>query len=262
MLDDFTTAVDDLVRRAPAEWLTAACETLRRQPATDTIEAVLHRLPDTNNADLVFLMAQVVRLAPRQMSWEALSWSLQSIFFAYHRWRTEEHIELLWSGPAPETQIPARRIDQALYDLIANAKRDILLMTFAAAKIERLTHELVKAIGRSVHVTLILEFEHSSEGQLSFDALKAFPPTLIAAAAVYHWPIERRERNQAGRPGKLHAKVAIVDDAVLISSANLTDDAFSRNLEIGVMSGSQRLHGPLHEHILGLVRSGQLIKVR
>jgi hypothetical protein len=27
-----------------------------------------------------------------------------------------------------------RRIDQALYDLIANAKRDILIVTFAAAK--------------------------------------------------------------------------------------------------------------------------------
>jgi cardiolipin synthase A/B len=41
-----------------------------------------------------------------------------------------------------------------------------------------------------------------------------------------------RERN---RPGKLHAKVAIVDDIALISSANLTDDAFNRNLEVGLL---------------------------
>jgi len=29
--------------------------------------------------------------------------------------------------------------------------------------------------------------------------------------------------------------VAIIDDTILISSANLTDDAFNRNLEVGVL---------------------------
>ena len=29
-----------------------------------------------------------------------------------------------------------------------------------------------------------------------------------------------------------HAKLAVVDDVVLVSSANLTDDAFTRNLEV------------------------------
>jgi cardiolipin synthase len=73
------------------------------------------------------------------------------------------------------------------------------------------------------------------EDHPGYDALKAFPPTLIDCAQVYYGPIERRERNQAGRPGKLHAKVASVDDIALVSSANLTDDACSRNLEVGVM---------------------------
>ena len=49
---------------------------------------------------------------------------------------------------------------------------------------------------------------------------------LIQASEIYQWPVEKRERNQAGRPGKLHAKVAIVDDMALVSSANLTDDAW------------------------------------
>lgn len=262
MPDDFATVVDDLVRKAPAGWLTAVCETLRSLPASAPADVVRQQLPSTNNADLYYLMARIIALASAQMSWEALSWSLQTTFAAYRRWRANEEIELLWSGPAPANQIPARRIDQALYDLIGNAQREILLMTFAAAKISRLADVLLTAINRGVHVKLILEFERSSEGQLSFDALKAFPPALITAAAVYHWPIEKRERNPAGRPGKLHAKVAIVDDMALISSANLTDDAFNRNLEIGVMIGSDRLRGPLTEHILGLVQSGHLIKVR
>lgn len=196
------------------------------------------------------------------MSWEALSWSLQTTLAAYRRWCAEHAVELLWSGPVPTHQIPARRIDQALYDLIGHAQHDILLMTFAAAKIGRLANELLKAIERGVRVRLVLEFKRSSEGQLSFDALRAFPAALIAAATVYHWPLEKRARNQAGRPGKLHAKVAIVDDLLLISSANLTDDAFNRNLEIGVMITDRRLRTSLNEHILDLVRSGQLVKIR
>jgi cardiolipin synthase len=48
-------------------------------------------------------------------------------------------------------------------------------------------------------------------------------------------PLENRELNQFGKPGKLHAKAAIVDDQALLSSANLTDDAFLRNLGLGAL---------------------------
>lgn len=235
MQDDFTTAVQNLIRKAPADWLSSACEALRGFPATATAEFVVSRLPPTNNADLSFLATKAVRQAYGMMSWEALSWTLQTTHATHNRWQADQHIELLWSGPSPTNQIPARRIDQALYDLIANAKHEILLVTFAAAKIERLTGELLKAIQRGVSVRLILEFEQSSEGQLSYDAIKAFPTALTSTAEIYYWPVEKRERNQAGRPGKLHAKVAIADATALISSANLTDDAFNRNLEVGIM---------------------------
>jgi len=112
-----------------------------------------------------------------------------------------------------------------------------------------------------VRTRLVLEFEQSSEGQLGYDALKAFPPDLIDSAEVFHWPAEKRERNQAGRPGKLHAKVAIVDDVSLVSSANLTDDAFNRNLEIGVMLRNGEFQSALVEYLSGLIRCGCLIRL-
>jgi phosphatidylserine/phosphatidylglycerophosphate/cardiolipin synthase-like enzyme len=196
---------------------------------------VIKKLPLTNNADLSFLVGETVRMASNTLSWEALSWTLDSSFEIYQQCLASQRIELLWSGPVPVAQIPARRIDQALYDLIATAKNEILLVTFAASKIQRLVNELVNARHRGVKIRLILEFEQSSEGQLSYDALKAFPESFVQNTEVYCWPLEKRERNPAGRPGKLHAKLAIVDDTVLISSANLTDDAFNRNLEVGVM---------------------------
>jgi cardiolipin synthase A/B len=231
MADDFSVAVENLIRKVPTGWLNSACVALRGFPSAASTEFVLQRLPSTNNADLSFLMAQVVRSAADKMSWDALSWSISTAFGTYHRCQAENRIELLWGGPSPAVGMPARQIDQALYDLIANAKH----VTFAAAQIERLTGELRRAGQSGVKNRLMLEFEESSEGQLSYDALKALPTALIDAAEVYHWPIDKRERNQAGRPGKLHAKFAIIDNTVLVSSANLTDDAFNRNLEVGIM---------------------------
>jgi phosphatidylserine/phosphatidylglycerophosphate/cardiolipin synthase-like enzyme len=261
MSDDFPTVVEQLIRKAPPEWLTSACEALRSVPASTIAEVVLQRLPVTRNANLAYLMTSAVRLAAGQMSWEALSWTLQTTSVAYRRWQTDQHVELLWAGPSPADRIPARRIDQALYDLIDSAKREILLVTFAAAKIERLSSHLWKAAQRGVRIRLVLEFEQSSEGQLTFDALKAFPPALINACDVYHWPVERRERNLAGRPGKLHAKVAIVDDSALVSSANLTDDAFNRNLEIGVMVTSTEFLISTKAYIESLIAEGTLCQL-
>ena len=262
MPKDFFAVVEKLIQKAPAVWMNAACATLRNHPATASAEVVLRSMPVTNNADLSFLLAEIVRKASAQMSWEALSWILQSNFFSYNRWLAEQHIELLWSGPSPVAHIPARRIDQVLYDLIANAKREILLITFAAAKIERLVSELLKAKQRGVYIRLILEFEQSSEGQLSYDALKAFPPSFIAESEVFYWPVEKRDRNQAGRPGKLHAKLAIVDDTVLISSANLTDDAFNRNLEVGVMVKNPEFLMSTKSYIESLISNGTLNRLK
>ncbi len=256
MQDVFIHAVEDLIRKSPASWMTSMCDALKGFPATATSEFVQQRLPATNNADLAFLAAEVIKKASGLMSWESLSWALRTSFASYQRSQAEQHIELLWSGPSPADQIPARRIDQALYDLIANAKQDILSVTFAAAKIERLASELLKAHHRGVRIRLILEFEQSSEGQLSYDAIKAFPPALVKAADIYFWPVEKRERNQAGRPGKLHAKLAIVDDTMLVSSANLTDDAFNRNLELGVLVRNPVFLRTTTNHIQTLISDG------
>lgn len=258
MTDDFSIGVGKVIQTAPADWMLLACEVLRVFPPTVTAEYVLQQLPVTNNANLSFLMAEVVRSAAAKMSWEALSWSLNIAFATYHRSRAEQRIELLWSGPSPADQIPARRIDQALYDLIAEAKKEILLITFAAAKIERLTGALTKAAQNGVKIRLVLEFEQSSEGQLSYDALKAFPVALGDVCKIYYWPVEKRQRNQAGRPGKLHAKVAIVDDTALVSSANLTDDAFNRNLEVGIMVTSPDFLLSAKTYIGSLIAEGTL----
>jgi phosphatidylserine/phosphatidylglycerophosphate/cardiolipin synthase-like enzyme len=189
--------------------------------------ALIARMPVTNNNDAAHCLVSVIRQSESALSWKALGASLNLCSSILSQWQQEHFIELLWSGPTPGSQIPARRIDQVLYDLTSSSKREILLVTFAAHKIHRLTDALVEALNRGVHVRLILEFEESSQWQLSMDAVNAFPEIVRRRSQIYYWPLDKRERNSAGGPGKLHAKVAVIDDRAVLSSANLTDDAFS-----------------------------------
>jgi phosphatidylserine/phosphatidylglycerophosphate/cardiolipin synthase-like enzyme len=148
-----------------------------------------------------------------------------------------------------------------LYDLIGESWRDVMLVTFAAGKIDRLAAVLIEAMRRRVSVHLILEFEDASEGQLSYDALRAFPKNLINGANIYYWPANRRERNQAGRLGKLHAKTAVIDDTVVISSANLTDDAFNRNLELGARIVGREFSERMRAYFQGLIMEKVLVRI-
>lgn len=260
MKADLSEAIEQLVQEAPGPWLEAVCAGLLSEPAGAPAENMLQRLPPTHNGDLAFRLREVVRLSAGTISWEALSSAIALCATLYARWQVEQKVELLWAGPAPADGTPARRIDQVLYDLIATAQNDILLITFAAHKIHRLAEILASASRRGVRVRLILEFGVQSQFQLSHDALKAFPADLQANAEIFYWPVEKRELNLFGKPGKLHAKAAVIDKQALISSANLTDDAFLRNLELGVLFMGGDMPTRLREHFEHLIAAGTLLR--
>jgi phosphatidylserine/phosphatidylglycerophosphate/cardiolipin synthase-like enzyme len=215
-------------------------------------------MPLTNNSDAAHCLVSVIHQSESVLSWKALGASLDLCSSMVSQWQQQHSIELLWSGPTPGSQIPARRIDQVLYDLISSAKREILLVTFAAYKIHQLTDALAEALNRGIRVRLILEFEESSEGQLSMDALCAFPEIVRLRSNIYYWPLDKRERNSAGKPGKLHAKVAVIDDKAVLSSANLTDDAFSRNCELGILFSDCQILERIRWHFDSLCADGTL----
>jgi cardiolipin synthase A/B len=131
---------------------------------------------------------------------------------------------------------------------------------FAAAKIPILVECLEKAAHRGVELTLVLESEEESEGQLSVDALQAFPKAIHDQASIYVWPYNKRALNARRRPGKLHAKCAVVDDAAIISSANLTDDAFNRNIELGILIRGSNISNAIYRQFSALIEAGVLSK--
>lgn len=169
--------------------------------------------------------------------------------------------DIVWSGPANGT-FPIRRIDQVLYDLLSKAEQRIFLVTFAAHRVPLLCEHLSQAIERGVQVTLLLESEQASAGQLSFDASKAFKDVCLDNVRLLHWPLENRERNQAGKPGKLHVKCAVIDNTAIIGSANLTDDAFNRNMEMGAIIKDPGVVSQIIEHFTELERNRALEPIR
>jgi phosphatidylserine/phosphatidylglycerophosphate/cardiolipin synthase-like enzyme len=261
MPDDLVSLIQELTLKAPAGWLLSAARLLRDYPTDTDPNFIFEHMPHTINADIAYLMGKIVRTAKGTMSWEALGWAIEATTTVCQRRQADHQTEFLLTGPQPARWISARRVDQVLYDLVQSAKSEITLITFAASRITHLAKTLLAAMDRGVKIKLILEFEQTSEGQLSLDALRAFPQDLINGAEVYYWPVEKRERNPAGKPGKLHAKVALIDDAVLISSANLTDDAFNRNFEVGVKLTGGNFCRDIREYIDGLCRERVLCPI-
>lgn len=166
--------------------------------------------------------------------------------------------EIIWTGPANK-RFPVRRIDQVLYDLISQSSQSILLVTFAAHRIPHLCLHLKMALERGVKLTLIVESEEESEGQLGKDACIAFKDILSTEVGVYYWPLAKRDRNSLGRPGKLHVKCALIDNVALVGSANLTDDAFNRNMELGILIRELSTVTSLKTHFSELIHCGYFI---
>lgn len=222
-----------LRRRTPNTLWAIICRTLSSASDGQTVDELLGQLHTTINPHIYDEFRTLLLTCNRDQNWRSLGFAFDLAGKVVEQQDAEHQVELVWTGPP--ASIHLRRLEQVLYDLINEGKNRILLVTFVASHINHLNSALHEAVKRNVQLRLILEFSQTSEGQLSFDALNAFSPNVREHADIYFWPAEYRERNTAGRLGKLHAKCAVVDRSAIISTANLTDDAFNRNMEMGVL---------------------------
>jgi phosphatidylserine/phosphatidylglycerophosphate/cardiolipin synthase-like enzyme len=75
-------------------------------------------------------------------------------------------------------------------------------------------------------------------------------------------PRANRIRDDNGRTGLLHAKCAVADGKRLfLSSANLTECAFTLNMELGVLVAHPDLAAQVERHFEQLISCGVLVKV-
>jgi phosphatidylserine/phosphatidylglycerophosphate/cardiolipin synthase-like enzyme len=171
----------------------------------------------------------------------------------------EQRVDLVWSGPSTG-RVPVRLASQVVLDLVKEAERELLLVSFAAYRIPYLRDALTAAAMRGVHITLVLESREASGQKLSQDAALAFRG--LSGVTVLEWPHERRPQVGNG-VAVMHAKVAVADsDAALVTSTNLTEAGLDHNMECGLLVRGGSVPLALRDHFRALRYAGELVAVR
>jgi phosphatidylserine/phosphatidylglycerophosphate/cardiolipin synthase-like enzyme len=174
-----------------------------------------------------------------------------------HRRRNQESIELVWTGPESQC-IPVRQTEQVLLDLIRNSKKSLLAVSYAVFRIPTIRKALTDAALRAVRVRIVLDIMQPSGGD-GYNPLIAIGQELASQSEVLYWPEEQRIPDSAGKRGILHVKCLVADgEKLFISSANLTEQAFKLNMELGVIISGGRYPSSVEQHFIDLQGRGVL----
>lgn len=174
--------------------------------------------------------------------------------------------DLVWSGPSAPG-LHTRNTRQVYDELIATAVRSIWISTFAyfdgQHAFKSLADRMTAIPGLQVRIMLNIQRRHG-------DTTPAEELTAQFANRFWSkdWPGERkpgvyydpRSLEADGPEGVLHAKAIVVDEqAALVTSANLTEAAFDRNIEVGILTRDQLLATSLVRHFRVLIDHGRLV---
>lgn len=168
-------------------------------------------------------------------------------------------VELVWTGPSTG-QVPVRHTEQVLCEVIEAAKRKLFLVSFVAYEVDSITRVLRGAIGRQVHIDMLLESSDKHGGRVTYDSVKAMK-SILPSINIYVWSSDKKYL-PGQFPGAVHAKCAVADgELAFITSANLTSAAMERNMELGVLVKGGDLPYRLHQHLEALIFTKFLEKV-
>lgn len=178
----------------------------------------------------------------------AIALALDSALEARAQVRPAE-IEVVVTGPASPAA-PVRLTSQVVRQLIDQAISRVMLVSFSAYAVAGVIEALDRAVERGVKVQLVLESAEHLKGGGGAAAYAKYD--------VFEWPTELREPSDA----KLHAKAVVVDgDAVLLTSANLSNAAYDKNIELGVLCRGGKTANQTQQHFDALIIEGVLRRV-
>jgi len=194
-----------------------------------------------------------------QVSADSVAFALLTAAEREEQLREQQSSNLIWTGPESKV-IPLRRTDQALLQLISEAKHKLMIVSFAVYKVKNIMQALIEAAKRGVSVSILVESSDESSGRLTYDAARAMGEEIRKYARFYVWPKEKRPVSPDGKHGNLHAKAAVADGRTLyVTSANLTDYAMNLNMELGVLIRGGTLPKQVERHFEELIRKRTIV---
>jgi len=219
---------------------------------------IAKRIPHHHHRDRALAFVDCWRTEAPEVDASVVAVALQTAALSEQRHRDSQSVELVWTGP--ETgEIPFRRTEQAILQLLDSAKDRITLVSFAVHRIPNIASSLVKAARRGVKLTVIVETPDKLGGENEYSTLRALGSEVEACSSVYYWPKEKRKLSETAKPGILHVKCAVADgEWMFLSSANLTQQAFTINMELGMLLRGGTIPGRVERQFDRLIMSGQL----
>jgi cardiolipin synthase len=172
--------------------------------------------------------------------------------------RSRQTAELVWTGPSTPV-VPVRQTEQVLCDLIRCAERRLTMTSFGIFQVPRLVEELEQSLGRGVALRIVLGDREWHSDQEIDRQRHQLGRVVAARALLLQWPPERRPRDEHGRAGLMHAKAAVADSRIaFLTSANLTEAALERNMELGVLIRGGHLPAGIDRLIDALLECGEM----
>ena len=171
--------------------------------------------------------------------------------------------DLVWSGP----EVPglhARDTRRVYEELLGSAERSIWASTYAFFDGPKAFEVLARRMDErsTLSVTLLLNIQRKWGDTTTAEQLVR---TFADRFWKSDWPGTSRPRvfydpralELHGPGGVLHAKAVVADDAaVFITSANLTEAALDRNIELGMLVRDRALAASVTCHFQGLIDRG------
>jgi phosphatidylserine/phosphatidylglycerophosphate/cardiolipin synthase-like enzyme len=219
---------------------------------------VNRRLPHHQHRDMVLNFIEQWRTNAPEVDPRTVAVALQTAALSVQRRRDSQSVELVWTGPDVQGD-PFRRTEQAILQLLDAAKERITLVSFAVYSIPNIAKALISAATRGVQLTVIIETPDKLKGENEYSTLRALGKGVADCSTVYYWPKEKRSLSESGKPGILHVKCAVADDEwMFLSSANLTQQAFTINMELGVLVRGGTMPRSVQTQFDLLIKSGKL----
>ena len=249
MSETLASAIEQAALALPADDLLALANAIEHYRTADLgARHVLPALVPTER--FAALVDPIVAAWSVDVSGGAIALALRAACGAVMTARRESDVEIAWTGPTTSA-VPVRATKPVLLEVIGAARSHLTLLSFAANKVPDVVDALHAAAGRGVDVRLVLET--ADAGHLSVDAAEAFA-TLSGAVTIWTWPLDKRPSAFVGSLPSVHAKAAVADHAVaFVSSANLTDSALNRNMELGLVVRGGPVPRRLADHLRELM---------
>ncbi|CDN09515.1 MULTISPECIES: DISARM system phospholipase D-like protein DrmC [Enterobacterales] len=242
LLDTITTLIC-LISLEKVEAIAARIRQTEACKATASLSGVV----GTPAANIV-IKQLIIDWENTKISSDELASMLLAASYIYTKVTAEQSTELVWTGPTTPF-VSARRTEQALLQIISNAKQSLFITSFVAYDVSCIVNALNVAIKRGVVITMLLESSSEYGGSINFDHISKMK-TLMPHARIYLWENKPSEFSD----GRVHAKVIVADsNTCFITSANLTGYAMEKNIEVGVLITNGSIPALLHEHLNYLI---------